>query len=516
MLKNLLFILTINILLINLSYAEPKPISFFVKSFSIQGDSPLDSKEREVLLKPYENKQYNLEQLQSVAKILEQKIRSEGYAFYRVVLPPQTLASEEIQLKIISFAINKIKVEGIKYFDKSNILHSLPKLKTGESPDTQALANALKITNRHPFKDLQLTFKQSDEMPDSIDAKVTVIEQRPYQAFLIMNNTGTDKTGEFRLTGAIQHGNLWNLDHQISASYTTSPDHLETVQQYGINYSLPIYALNSWLSAYYAFSDVDNGIIANDFSVTGSGEMYGIHYQQFLPRIGRYEHSLDIGLDNRFFINDVKFLETPIGNSVRSVPVSLLYKGEYPWERAKIDFHVQWVGNTGWGGHNRQKHYQESRFGAEQDWHLLRYGTNISTHFKQWLFEFNFRGQYSDEPLISGEQLGIGGSYSIRGYDERETSADSGEVINLEIYTPRWYGFNLLAFYDYGQGRQQSVLENEAKSWMLSSVGMGVRWQWKNAIFANVDVAHALDESVQVGGTQLGTNRVHASLIFRF
>ena len=172
MLKFLLFILIINLFLINISYAVPKPISFFVNSFSIQGDSPLDSQDIKKLLAPYEYQQYNLEQLQSVAKILEKKIRSEGYAFYRVVLPPQTLTNKNIQLKIISFTINEIKVEGIKYFNKANILHSLPKLKTGESPDTQALANALKATNRHPFKELQLTFKQSDEIPDSIDAKI--------------------------------------------------------------------------------------------------------------------------------------------------------------------------------------------------------------------------------------------------------------------------------------------------------------------------------------------------------
>ncbi len=261
---------------------------------------------------------------------------------------------------------------------------------------------------------------------------------------------------------------------------------------------------------------MDNGIIANDFSVTGSGEMYGIHYQQFLPRIGRYEHSLDIGIDNRFFINDIKFLDTPIGNSVRSVPASILYKGEYPWEKANINFYLQWVGNTGFGGHNSQSHYQESRFNAGQDWHLLRYGTNISANFKQWLFKVSLTGQYSDEPLISGEQLGIGGSYSVRGYDERETSADSGQIINLEIYTPRWYGVNLLAFYDYGHGRQQSVLENEAKSWSLSSVGFGVRWQWEKTLFANIDIAHTLNKSVQINGTDAGMNRIHASVIFRF
>lgn len=517
MLKKIVFIWIVSFHLISLCRAESQPeIRFFIKKFLVQGHTPLSAETIATIINPYQDKSYNLGQLQTVAKALEQAIRAAGYSFYRVVLPPQTLSGDEIKLQVISFALNDIEIKDSNYFDKANILASLPALKIGKSPNMVDINNGLKMSNKHPFKDITLTFKQNEHTPDTINAKITVKEQRPYQAFLMFNNTGTKRTGDFRITAALQYGNLWNLDHQLSVSYTTSPDHFNSVMQYGINYSLPLYSLKGWLKAYYAFSDVDNGIIANDFSVTGSGEMYGLHYQQLLPTIGAYQHWLEVGIDNHFFINDVKFLETPIGNSVRSVPVNILYHGEYPWEYAQINYHIQWLGNTGLGGHNDQASYQNARFGARKNWQLLRYGFNVSANFEQWALKLNLSGQYSGQTIISGEQFGIGGSRSVRGYSERETSADSGEALNVELYTPRWYGVNFVGFYDVGHGHQQSVLANESKDWTLSSIGLGVRWQWKQAVFTSIDFAHALDEGIQVNGTHSGTNRIHANLMFRF
>ena len=42
-------------------------------------------------------------------------------------------------------------------------------------------------------------------------------------------------------------------------------------------------------------------------------------------------------------------------------------------------------------------------------------------------------GQWSDEPLIPGEQFGIGGARSVRGYEEREASGDSGFFVSAEL-----------------------------------------------------------------------------------
>ncbi len=494
--------------------AAPQEFKFNVKHFSVEGLSPLSQAFIDDYFKSLQNRSYTLKDLQDVSKALEQIIREQGYPFYRVIVPPQTLGSGDIKLQVISFTLGETEVTGNQYFTKNNIIASLPVLNKPESPNTQALAEAIKVANKHPSKQVQVTFK-SGKAPDTLDANIAVSERRPYQSSLIANNYGTPSSGDYRLTGVLQYSNLWGLDHIVNASYSTSPDHADTVQQYGGSYSLPIYRLKGWLSAYYANSSVNTGTVATDLTVTGSGEMYGIHYQQFLPKLGNYEHSLDLGIDNRYFINDVQFQNTQIGANVRSAPFSVMYKGEYPWQNTHTGYFVQWVGNTDFGGHNNQAQYQAARLNAKQNWDLLRYGSNLSVVFKEWLIQTSLTGQHSHSPLIAGEQLGIGGSFDVRGYEQRETGADSGEIVKFELTTPAWQKINLFAFYDYGHGRLQSTTPGQTKDWNLSGTGIGARYQWREYFMGNIAFATALD-TVENGTTKAGNNRIHANIVFKY
>lgn len=502
--------------------AAPKEFKFDVKHFSVEGLSPLSQAFLKDYFQPLQNRPYTLKELQGVSKALEQIIREQGYPFYRVIVPPQTLDSGEIKLQVISFTLGEIEVSGNHYFDRDNIIASLPILTKTESPNTQDLSEAIKAANKHPSKQLQVTFKPS-KSADKLDADVAVSEQRPYQASLIANNYGTPTSGDYRLTGALQYSNLWGLDHVVNGSYSTSPDHADSVQQYGGSYSLPIYRLKGWLSAYYANSSVNTGTVATDLTVTGSGEMYGIHYQQFLPKFGAYEHSLDLGIDNRFFINDIQFRNTQVGANVRSAPFSVMYKGEYPWQNTRTGYYIQWLGNTNFGGHNTETHYQAARLGAKQNWDLLRYGSNFSVNFNDWMLFTSLTGQHSDNPLIAGEQLGLGGSFDVRGYEQRETGADSGQIVKFEVTTPTLPALsfiedqkvNLFAFYDYGHGHLQSTTIGQTKDWSLSGTGIGMRYQWRDHFMGNIAFANALD-TVEAGTTKAGNNRIHANIVFKY
>ncbi|MCF7967262.1 MAG: ShlB/FhaC/HecB family hemolysin secretion/activation protein [Methylobacter tundripaludum] len=502
--------------------AAPQEFRFNIEHFSVEGLSPLSQTFIDDYFKPLQNKPYTLKELQDVSKALEQVIREQGYPFYRVVVPPQTLASGDVKLQVISFTLGEIEVTGNEYFTRNNVIASLPVLSNTESPNTQALSEALKVANKHPSKQVQVIFKPS-QMPDKLNANIAVSERRPYQASLIANNYGTPSSGAYRLTGALQYSNLWGLDHIVNGSYSTSPDHADSVKQYGFSYSLPVYRLKGWLSAYYASSSVNVGTVATDLTVTGAGEMYGIHYQQFLPKLGKYEHSLDLGIDNRYFINDVQFQSSQIGANVRSVPFSVLYKGEYPWQNAHTGYYVQWVGNTDFGGHNTDAHYQASRLNTKQNWDLLRYGGSFSVNVENWLIQTSLTGQQSNNPLIAGEQLGIGGSFDVRGYEQRETGADSGEIVKFEVTTPAWPALslvegqktNLFAFYDYGHGRLQSATPGQVKDWNLSGTGIGARFQWQEYFLGNIAFANALD-TAEAGTTKAGDNRIHANIVFKY
>lgn len=508
--------------------AAPQEFKFNIKHFSVEGVSPLSQAFLDDHFKPLQNRPYTLKELQDVSKELERIIREQGYPFYRVIVPPQTLATGDVKLQVISFTLGEIEVTGNKYFTRNNIIASLPVLTKPESPNTQALGEALKVANKHPSKQVQVIFKPS-KSPDKLDANITVSERRPYQASLMVNNYGTPTSGDYRLIGALQYSNLWGLDHIVNGSYSTSPDHADTVQQYGGSYSLPVYKLKGWLSAYYANSSVNVGTVATDITVTGSGEMFGIHYLQYLPKLGKYEHSIDLGIDNRYFVNDIQFQHVQVGGNVRSAPFSALYRGEYPWQNTRTGYYVQWVGNTDFGGDNTQAQYwnssafQGARFNAKQNWDLIRYGSSFSVNVKDWQLQTSLTGQHSHNPLIAGEQLGIGGSFDVRGYEQRETGADSGEIVKFEATTPAWLNLslaegqktNLFAFYDYGHGRLQSTLPGQVKDWNLSGTGIGARFQWREYFLGNIAFATALD-TAESGTTKAGNNRIHANIVFKY
>jgi hemolysin activation/secretion protein len=50
----------------------------------------------------------------------------------------------------------------------------------------------------------------------------------------------------------------------------------------------------------------------------------------------------------------------------------------------------------------------------------------------------NFRFQFTDDPLVTPEQMVLGGADSIRGYPENNYLADYGWIGNFELRSPAW------------------------------------------------------------------------------
>lgn len=516
-----LLLLSLSLLSFPSYSAPPAAITFPIQQISLEGDSPISDAELYPLLASFEGKDYGLAELQDVSKQIENYYRDAGFSFYRVVLPTQSLAEGTVAFKLVSFTVGEVAVDGNQHFDEENLLASLPELNADNSPNTKKLAKQMKVANYHASKEVSVTFKQSDEV-DKISAQLNVLEQNPSRYSLVVNNTGTDESGNVRVTGAYQYSNLWNKDHSINLSYTTSPNHTNEVQQYGLSYSAPLYQAGGWLSAYYAKTDISTGEIAlgggSGLAVSGSGEMYGLHYLHFLDNRGAYEHQVDVGIDNRLFENKAVISDgiTSTGDiapDVRSTPFSISYRGNINLASLYLGHSVTWAKNLSIGSLNDDTAYSESRFNAQDDWDKLNYNVFANLSHKGWLYRATLKGQYSSEPLISGEQFGLGGVYSVRGYEEREVSSDIGNMLSIEAYTPAWHNAKLLAFYDYGQGRSHDALPDTQNNWHLASVGVGLRWQWKTNIQASVDFAHTLRKGTSTSDNH---NHAHASIVLQY
>lgn len=487
-------------------------LRFNVSGFTIEGELPISREAAQAVLAPYVGPSVTIEQLQDAATALEEELSSRGHAFYGVALPAQALEGV-VTLRVLKFGLTRINVSGNNHFSTQNVLASLPSLRKGESPNVAEVARNRAAANEHASKEIEITFRQSD-VPDSVDADVTVKDQAPQSIFIGLNNIGERRTGRWRATLGYQHSNLWDRDHTVTASYTTAPENVRDVGQYGLYYRVPFYAVSGALTLFYAYSDVNSGTIAGAFEVSGRGTFTGAHWKQILTPAGAYSHALEIGVDDRFFDNNVMFGSTQLGVDVRSRPVSLAYQARFDETRSTIGASVQYARNLGGGSDNTDAAYLGNRAGASRDWQAWRYGLDGQWLVSPWTLSARLRGQYAGEALVPGEQFGIGGAASVRGLREREATGDYGISFTVEALAPLpWEGVSALVFVDTGDVRIKNALAGQQARQHATTAGVGLRWTIARRFSLALDAAQVLESTTP---SDAGDRRIHVTLVYRF
>lgn len=500
-----------------------------VRRFVVEGDNPLSAAETDAILAPHLGQHRSLATLEAAANALEQAIRDRGFAFHRVIVPAQRPAAGELTLRVLSFPLNQVTVTGNEHFSAENILRSLPALETGKTPDVKALAGQLGLANEHPSKRLSISIRESQKV-DALDAEVRVRDTPASQTFIGLtahtrdfDNTINQNTGYSRLTVGHQQSNLFDLDHALTLAYTTSPEYMSRVKQYGVFYWLPFYGYNTALSAYWTKSDVDTGTVGvagQSFDVSGRGEFWGLRLVHALPRFGEITHNVSLALDDRFFESSVgsggtAITVTPVG----SRPISLRYTARHEGLRRSIAGYAEYVVNTGGGRANSDVQYQNAlqRIGTDPspNWSAFRWGLDASYALPaNWLLIGRYRAQYADEPLIAGEQIGLGGVGSVRGLRDRETAGDKGFIVNIEAQAPELAaGLTPFMFYDYGSRTHVTPLDTGISNPVptrdsAASIGLGVKWNWQRRLELSATYAHV------VNGLAAGTPSGHDKLLF--
>lgn len=491
--------------------------TFDVTTYQISGNSPIGINQSNAVLAPLTGKNLSVEDIQNAAKVLTAEFKARGFGFHRAIVPEQSIDYGIVKIKVVSFSLAKVEVKGNEIFSDENILRSLPLLREGWVPNSNALARNITIANSHPAKLLSLNVRKS-ETPDAIDAVVTVQDRSATQMFLNLTNTGSEDTGEERLTAGLQYANLFNLDHSVTLTYTTSPGHWDDVEQYGFNYNIPLYEQGLVASFFYSQSDVDSGIIADVLEVTGSGKFSGVRLNKHLLRTGNYNHNLILGFDDKLFesvVDEIFFGTSALtgDGKVRSRPWSLAYTGGWTFERANISFNLSYQQNLGSGSKNTKANYSNSRDGTHKYWRSLKYNFNADyLTDKNWLLRFAYDGQYSSQALISGEQFGAGGAGSVRGFLPREISGDLGNHVIVEAWTPPLMeNLQTIFFVDWANAWNRKVLEGDESGEEISSVGISLKWRPLENLHIDVDWGYILDGATD---TETNDNAYHFSVFY--
>jgi hemolysin activation/secretion protein len=490
---------------------------FDIRRFDVEGNTLLDPADIARLLAPWTGAQRDFGDVQRALEALESAYHARGYSVVQVALPEQELNGGVVRLQVLETRLGKVRVTGQHYFDEANIRRSLPALREGSTPDLPRISDSLKQANENPAKKVTLKL-QSGERDDEVDAVIDVADERPWSGTVNLDNTGTSDTGRTHAGVVLQNANLWGQDHVLSLQYTTTLEDPSKVSVYGVGYHLPLYASGDSLDFFGSYSDVDSGTVAAgvfDLAVSGKGAVFGARYNQHLGQLAGGDQRLVYGLDYKAYKNNVVLLGENLGNDVTVHPLGLSWLGSWTLAAGTANLSLGVLHNIPGGARGSQADFTQARAGASAHYSVLRFAANLNQAWRgDWQTRLILNGQYSNDALIPGEQFGAGGATSVRGFDERLVSEDSGVTGNAELYTPslcanpRWQ-CRMLAFYDSAYLSRSHALAGEIASITIASAGIGWRVQFRSNVNLQADYGHV----THAGATGTGDrNRLHFRL----
>jgi hemolysin activation/secretion protein len=271
---------------------------------------------------------------------------------------------------------------------------------------------------------------------------------------------------------------------------------------------------------------VNSGVVQNLFNVSGSGTILGARYNMNLPKWGDVEQRLAFGIDWRAYHNDVTVAGggVPLVPDVTVSPISITYAGLYRGAASETSFNASVVQNLPGGNDGGTQAFEAARPGAPPGYFLFRYGINhLQAFTNDWQMRLGLNGQVTRDKLVAGEQFGVGGADSVRGFLEREVTNDNGFRGTAEIYTPDFAGrigwlpagsrLRSVFFYDWANTIRFQPLPGEANRSAIASWGAGIRYSRSTNTSLRLDYA-VVDDA---GGSQgRYEGRLHASFAYIF
>lgn len=501
-----------------------------VRGFSVEGATLIDKATLLATLERFKGRR-SLAELREATQALQTLYVDAGYGAVVAYLPSQAIQDGEITITVLEGKVGQVVVQGNKRKTPAQIRAALPTLREGETPRVRRIDGELQMANENPGRAVGVLLGPGQK-PGEVQATVKVQEDVAQRWQLGLDNSGNERTGQFRLSAGWQHTDLTGHDDVLTAQLQTSPTEADAVAVTSIGYRFPFPRWLSALDVYAAYNNVDGGTSptsAGDLSFSGRGRIAGGRWTWYLPRLGEYDQRLVFGLEQRAYLNQCAITGLPpgacgpAGESVTVQPLTL----EWAMQRGGATnggLNVSVTHNLGLGGrHGDPADFEAVRTGAKQRYTVLRGGAYLSMPvLEDWTLSMRANLQFAADPLVPGEQFGIGGSATVRGYEEREITGDSGLSAAVELIGPRWEGsfgaqkidLRLLAFADAGSVRNQNdaACSGTRARCNLGSLGLGARLG-TGPVQTRLSVGQALEDGAT---TKRGDWRTHFSMSASF
>ena len=469
---------------------EPLPsLRVFVREIKVIGSTVFSEEQLNGIVAPYTNRELTSEDLETLRVALTLLYVNSGYVNSGAILPDQNVSSGVVNYQIIEGNLTAVEVEGNRWF-RSSYFQKRFNLDAGPPLNVNSLQRRLQLLLEDPrIQRLNAELRPGAKRGEaSLDVRVE--EKTPYSLYLEYDNYQSPSVGENRGLVTLEHRNLTGNGDVAMAQYGGS-NGLKPLLDF--KYSFPFTAYDTTVSYEYRKNTLD--VIEAPFQgldINSKSDIYTLMLRQPVYRTLNTEIALDLvaeRLSDKTELLGERFSLEPGAHNGRSVVSAIRTIQEFVYRtadqviaaRSRFSFGINALGAT--VNHNG---LPDGIFFAwlGQFQYVRRLG------FLDSYVVFRTDVQHSDSPLLSLEQVSIGGRYSVRGYRENTLLRDRAVITSFETRVPLMQNasirntflpdfmvdyIELAPFFDFGRGWNTNLPTPDPRD--LSSVGVGLRWQ---------------------------------------
>lgn len=402
-------------------------------------------------------------------------------------VPSQTITGGDLRISVKIGRYRDVIIRGNRWFSKG-LLESKIGIKPGDEILLSTLEEGVNWVNSSPFRHIKVLINDAAGQVSTPDLIVQVAEATPLRFMGSYDDTGNEIIGKAHYTAGIQYGNLWGLDHLATYQFITT-DYRKLYQVHSLDYRIPL-PWRHHIQAMGAYSLVQPTFGNGFFTQKGTSVLGNIRYLMPLEKAG-YSFEFSAGVDFKQSNNNLEFGgETVLASKHEVIQLSLSATA------VRKDSVGAWVGVAGLSlspgrmtERNSDTIFANTRVGANPRYAVANFQLQRVTQLPgDFQLQSRLQAQFATSNLVGSEQMTIGGTGSVRGYDDRLFSGDNGMVLSHELLSPILsvvlpkstqrtppLNMRLVAFWDYARVSYYERIASDIDLDRLMGTGIGVR-----------------------------------------
>ena len=442
-----------------------------------------------------------------------------GYITSGALIPPQTLDSGVVTIKVVEGRLEDILVTVDGRLNEGYVRGRLERA-TEPPLNVERLLESLQLLQLNPLVENLSAELSAGSRPGLNLLEVEVIEADTFSVDIFADNGRSPSVGTFRRGTEIRERDLFGFGDSISLSYKNTDGSNEGE----VRYSLPINSSNGTIDL--RFRIVSSEIVEEPFDrldIEADSRDFEIGYRQPIYETPTQEFALGLTATRRESDTSLLGVDFPLslgasddGETRLSV---LRFFQEYTERGAREVFAARSQFSLGIDAFDATVNgiAPDSRFftwrGQVQYLKLLSESENAAS----LLVRSDL--QLAATSLVPLEQFGVGGFESVRGYRQDELLSDNGLFASAEVRIPllrtanREGTLQLSPFFDVGTGwNNEAEGRTDPDPSTLVAIGLGLAWLQGDDFSARVDWGIRLIDDNNPDRDSLQENGVYFSV----